>query len=181
MKKFLLIIPALFLAGCVSEPTETASEPPVNSYSVVLDTTSSTLTSDDSTEAITVTLKAKENQNVTYQLEIGAPCYTKQVKDTEFTEIVMKQNGYFKSVSNYKVSLIRVDFFNGKGINYEIYNNVSATGEQVPAKNSTVQPVYPEDNGKVFDYEIGGNEWLIRNTSVYKPAFYSVTIFFEVW
>lgn len=180
MKKVLIILPLLLLAGCAKEPSETASEPPINSYSVVLDVPSSTLTTEETTSPITVSLKAKEDQNTTYTLEIGAPCYEKQVSGTDYHEMVMKQNGYFKSISNYKVSLLRLDIFAGKGVNYEVYNNHQAEGNVIEAKNSTATPIYPEDNGKVYDYEINGKEWFIRNNSVYKPCFYSVTIFFEV-
>ena len=181
MKKLLLVLlPAFLLAGCMPEPTESASEPPAKSYSVVLDPTSSTLTTDESSETLTVTLKAKEDENITYQIEIGAPCYLKAVKGTSFQEMVMKQNGYFKPISNYKVSIVRCDIFEGKGINYEVYNNVEATNDKLEPKKSSATPIYIEDNGAVYDYEVNNNEWLIRNVLVNKPAFYSVTIFFEV-
>lgn len=179
MKRLLLILP-LLMCGCASEATSTATLPDKTLYSVTLDAANSTLSETESSEAISLSLKAKENENIIYELEIGSPCYVKQVQGTSYSEIVMKNNGYFKSVSNYKVSLIRCDIYEGKGINYEIYNSHSEFSNQVERKNSTANPIYPEDNGAVYDYEMNSSEWLIRNVSVYKPAFYSVTIFFEV-
>ena len=181
MKKILLtLLPLFVLASCAEEPSTSASEPPHGSYSVVLDVESSTLTTEDSTEAKVVTLKAKENEAITYQLEIGSPCYTKTVKGTSFQEIIMKNGGYFKAISEYKVSVLRCDIFEGKGVNYEVYASGEATGEALEKKGSSATPVYPEDSGAVYDYEVNANSWLIRNSSVNKPAFYSVTIFFEV-
>ncbi len=181
MKKLLFtLLPLFLLGGCAQEPTTTASEPPHGSYSVVLDVESSTLTTEDSTEAKVVTLKAKENEAITYQLEIGSPCYTKTVKGTSFQEIIMKNGGYFKAISQYKVSLLRCDIFEGKGVNYEVFNSLDASTSALEKKASTATPIYPEDSGAVYDYEVNAEGWLIRNVSANKPAFYSVTIFFEV-
>ena len=180
MKKSLLLImiPSLLVVGCAKEPGAPLPPPPAGSYSVVLDATSSLLTKADSDKAYTVHLKAQENENVTYDVEIGSPCYLKTVGN--FTEIIVKTGAYFKSVSKYDVSLVRCDIFAGKGINYSVYNNDQGTGTALEYHESTVAPVYPEDSGAVYEYEINSTGWKIANDGNFKPAFYSVTIFFEV-
>ena len=180
MKKLLLVFVPFLLIGCAKEPTSNPSQVPPTSYSVTLNPTTSTLTSDDSSETFTVTLKANEDQSVTYQVEIGAPCYIKQVQGTSYHEIIMKNGGYFKSISTYKVNKVSCDIFEGKGVNYEVFSNTDASGDPLEKYASDMTPTYAEDQGAVYDYNINANQWLIRNNSAYKPAFYAVTIFFEV-
>lgn len=177
-KLFLVIVPTLMMVGCAKEPGNPLSPPPAGSYSVVLDATSSLLTTDDSTKPFTVSLKAEENEEVTYDIEIGNPCYLKSVGS--LYEIVVRGGAYFKSVSKYDVSLIRCDIYEGKGINYKVFNNNKGTGSALEAHKSEVDPIYPDDSGAVYEYEINSKGWKIVNDTNYKPAFYSVTIFFEV-
>jgi len=181
MKKLhLLVLSTLFaLTGCAGEAGDTLPTPTGN-FSVELNPANSGLTSDDSTETKLVTLTSKENEEVTYQIEIGFPCYLKTLKENNLQEIIVKNGAYFKSVSTYRVSVVRVDIFEGKGINYNVYNNVEGSGEALERHASTATPVYPEDSGAVYDYQVDANGWSITNNSNNKPAFYSVTIFFEI-
>ena len=176
--KFVLIIPFVTLTGCFLEPKESLE--PVNdiSYSVVLNGSNSTLTSNDSTSTITLSLPSKEDESIVYELEIGAPCYLKKV--STFQEIIMKNGGFFRSKSNFKVDRLILDIYEGKGINYEVFNQKDSSGKALDPHSSNIPPVYPEDKGAVYEYEINSNEWSITNTSIYKPAFYSVTIIFEI-
>ena len=177
MKKGLLILPVLMIFGCA--PAAEGQLPPVDptSYTVKLDAISSTLSTDESTSAIQVELKAKEDETIVYKLEIGSPCYAKSVDGHQ--EIVMKSGAYFKSVSSYKVSRLICDIYEGKGINYEVHNKAAGSDEALARHESTIEPEYKEDSGAVYEYEVNSNEWSITNTSVYKPTFYSVTIVFE--
>ena len=177
MKKLLFVLPALLLVGCA--PAAERQLPPVDptSYTVKLDASNSTLTADDSTGAIQVELKAQEDESIVYKLEIGAPCYIKTVDS--YQEIIMKGGAYFKSVSSYKVSRLICDIYEGKGINYEVHNKADGSGEALARHESSIEPVYEEDSGAVYEYEVNSTEWSITNTTNYKPAFYSVTIVFE--
>ncbi len=176
----LFVLPLLaLLAGCAPEPKEKLPDVPSGSYTVTLEPTSSTLTSDDSTGPITVTLSAKEDSSVKYQVEIGAPCYIKTVDS--YQEIIVKQNAYFKSISNYKVNRIICDIYEGKGINYSVFNKADGSGTALEKHSSTIPPVYPEDSGAVYEYDLNNStEWSVRNSSSSRPGFYSVSIVFTV-
>ena len=170
----------LMVVGCAKEPGKELPPPSPESYTVVLDPTSSTLTGEDSNSEITVSLKAKEDESITYDVKIGYPCYLKTVQGTNYQEIIMKNGGYFKSASSYKVSRILCDIYGGKGINYTVHNTADGSGTALEYHESSVTPTYPEDDGFVYEYEVEANEWSVRNNSMNKPAFYSVTIVFEV-
>lgn len=176
--KLIIIIPFVSLIGCAPEPKKPLPPVTADSYTVVLDPTNSTLTTDDSTSTISLSLIAKEDEEVIYELEIGAPCYLKNV--SSYQEIIMKNGGFFRSKSNYKVDRLILDIYEGKGINYEVHNHKDGSGEVLEYHESTISPIYPEDSGAVYEYEINSTEWSITNTTVYKPAFYSVTIVFEI-
>lgn len=182
MKKLLFILPILLLSSCAKEPTEKLPDPPAGSYTVFLDGFASHLTSEDSAAPISVTLVALEDERVTYELEIGAPAYLKEVSDgtNTYQEMVFKSGAYIKSVSNYQVSKIACDIYEGKGINYDVYNNAEGTGEALEEYASSLEPTYPEDSGAVYEYDIENTSWSIRNNSSYKPAFYAVYIYFEI-
>ena len=182
MKKLFLlsIIPALLVVGCAKDPGKPLPPPSPESYTVVLTPTNSMLTSADSTEEITVSLKAQEDESITYDVKIGFPCYLKQVQGTNYQEIIMKNGAYFKSASTYKVSRILCDIYGGKGVNYTVHNTEDGSGDPLEYHESTVTPTYPEDSGFVYEYEVEANGWSIRNSTMNKPAFYSVTIVFEV-
>ena len=183
MKKLFLftLLPLVMAVSCAPEAKKPL--PPVgeNTYTVVLDATSSTLTTDDSTSLIEVELHAKEDDSVTYKVEIGAPCYLKTVTDgvNNYTEIIMKEGSFFRSKSDYKVDRLIVDMYNGQGINYEVYNNVAGTGTKLDEHESTVTPVYAADDGAVYEYEVDSTEWSVRRIAR-KPGIYSVTIVFEL-
>lgn len=184
MKKVLLVLalPILLTVGCAPEAKGQLPPPPAGSYTVVLDASSSKLTKDDSSAAYTVELKTLENESVTYKVEIGAPMYLKDVSDgtKTYTEMIVKPGAYFKSKSNYTVSRIRCDIYEGRGINYEVHNKANGSGTKLEEHKSDVTPVYAADSGAVYEYEVNANEWSITNPTNYKPAFYSVTIIFEV-
>ena len=108
MKKGLLVLalPVLMMVGCAPEAQGQLPPPPAGSYTVVLDATSSQLTKADSAKAYTVELKTLENESVTYKVEIGAPCYLKDVSDgtKTYTEMIVKTGAYFKSKSKYETT-----------------------------------------------------------------------------
>ncbi len=179
MKKLLLVLPLTMLLGACAKPAQ-SQLPSVEekSYTAKLDADNSTLTADDSSAAIQVDIPSVEDNTVTYKFEIGAPCYLKTLSNG-LKEIIVKQNAYIKSVSEYKVDRIIVDFFNGKGVNFNVYANKDGTGEPLQYHESSVQPVYPEDSGMVYEYAINGNEWSLTNTTNYKPAIYSLSVVFS--
>ena len=180
MKKLLFVLSlTALLVGCAKEPA--GNLPPVEgtTYSVTLTPENSTLTGDDSTTATRVELSAKEDANVKYTVEIGVPCYVKTL-GSGLKEIVVKPNAYIKSISNYTVDRLVVDFYGGKGINHKVYAKADGTGNEVEYHTSEVAPVDPNDDGTVYEYPINGTEWGIYNKTEYnKPAFYSVTIIFS--
>ena len=180
MKKLLVILPVvIMLAGCAPEAEDPLPAIPAGTYSVVLDANSSTLTTDDSTEPLQISLQAKENSEVTYEVEIGAPCYLKTVDG--YTEMIVKQGAYFKSKSSYKVNRLICDIFEGKGINYEVHDKADGSGNALERHESSITPVYEADSGAVYEYDLNSStEWSITNSTKNKPAFYSVTIIFVV-
>ncbi len=184
MKKILLLtIPVLALMGCAKEAGGKLPEPPEGSYTAVLEASVTTLTSEDSTEPIRVSLISEENSDVKYEVEIGAPVYVKTVSTStgeSYQEMVVKNGAYFKSISTYKVSKIACDIFEGKGINYEVHNTADGSGEALERHESSLTSTYAEDSGAVYEYEINSNAWSVTNTSNYKPTFYSVIIYFEI-
>lgn len=183
MKKLFLfaLLPLVMAVSCAPEAKKPL--PPVgeDTYTVVLDAASSTLTTDDSVGTIAIELHAQEDASVVYQLEIVSPCYLKTVNDgtRDYTEIIMKEGSLFRSKSTYKVDRLILDIYEGQGINYEVYNNVAGTGAKLDEHESTVTSVYAADSGAVYEYEVDSTEWSVRRVAR-KPGIYSVTIVFEL-
>ena len=178
MKKLLLfIIPMMLMASCAPEAKGTLPTIPAGSYTAILNPETSTLTKDDSTKPISVNLKSEENKDATYSLELGAPFYL-HASEPEF---VLVGDAYIKSVSTYKVDRLIVDFFGKKGTFFDVYASNDGSGNKIDYHESTVKPYDEEDGGKVYEYPIDSNGWMIKNgTTDRKPAFYSITIVFTV-
>ena len=185
MKKILFVLPALLLIGaCAKEPASELSSINLSEsvesgqtpsfYTAKLTKSNSGLTTDDSTEAIQTEIASDQDATVKYKFEIGAPCY----QHSKFDEFIVKQGAYIKSVSNYVVDRLIVDFYSTKGVNFNVYANAAGTGDPLEYHTSTVQTVDPDDGGMVYEYAINGTEWCINNTTSYKPGFYSITVVF---
>ena len=174
MKKLLFALPFLALLGACAEPEEPLPAPSVESKSVKLTKANCGLTNDDSTEAFETSLDI-EGKEEKYVFEIGPNCYAHKT----YQEFLIKKNGYIKSKSTYKVDRLVIDYFSGKGVNFEV---LDATGTAVSSHESTVATEFPgeDDKGAVLEYPINGNSWTIQNTTDYKPAFYSVTVVFSI-
>ena len=180
MKKFLFVLPvAALLCGCelpflkTNEPLPEPEVPETQELkSVKINKSNCGLTGDDSTKAFQTSLDIDGTQEK-YTFEIGPNCYNHH----NYNEFLIKKDGYFKSISTYKVDRLVIDYFSGKGVNFEVLN---AGGDKVEPHESETKTEYPsaQDKGAVLDYPINGNSWTIRNVSEYKPAFYSVTVFF---
>ena len=188
MKKLLIVLPALLIvAACAKAPSselsslsipdsyDSSDSEETKTYTATLTKGNCGLTTDDSTEEIVATIKSKQDSEVDYSVKIGAPCYLSD----KYNEFIMKQGGYIKSNSNYHVDRLIIDFFGKKGTNYDVYANVDGTGEKIAYHESSIQPEDPNDGGIVYEYPINGTEWCISNSTVYKPAFYSITIVFS--
>ena len=174
MKKLLLLLPvALMLFGCRQEASEYLPDIPSDALQAKLTKANSGLTTDDSTEELTANLTAG---SATYSVKIGAPCYA----HSRFDEFVIKQGGYVKSASTYHVDRLIVDFYSTKGVNFEVFNNAEGTGEKLTEWKSKVETVDSTDGGLVYEYKIESTGWMIKNTSSYKPGFYSVTVVFTL-
>ena len=173
----LLFIPVLSMIGCAKEAGGKLPPPSSESYTVVLDATTSGLTSADSAATYTVDLKAKEDANITYSVEIGGPCYIKTVDG--YKEMILKEGCYFKSVSTYKVSRLILDIYEGQGINYGVWGSVEGSGTELERHASDITPIYAADSGAVYEYEVNSTGWKIARKDR-KPGIYSVTIVFEV-
>ena len=180
MKKYLLfVLPMLVMISCAPEAEKPLPPPSTETFTVNLNTSNSTLTGDDSTENLTVNLSAIEDETVSYQLEIGAPCYLHH----RFDEIVIKQGGYFKSLSTYHVDRLIVDFYGGSLNLFGVYANAEGTGSAVMYHESSVAPVDAQGGGVVYEYPIDSTGWMIKNTAgndQSKPGIYSVTVVFAV-
>lgn len=181
MKKLLFaLLPLVLSVSCAPEPEKPLPPAPENVYTAVLNPSVSTLTHDDSTENITLNLESQEDSEVTYSLMIGAPCYI----HNSFDEILIKGDGFFKSVSTYHVDRLIIDCYGGQVGIFDVYPNVEGTGSKVEYHESAVQPIDPQGGGQVFEYPINSNGWLIKRTSglldKQKPGIYSVTVVFEI-
>lgn len=174
MKKALLLLSAMFLLGACSNAKEPLPNPDPEAKSVKLTKENGGLTGDDSTAAFTIHL-AIEGREETYDIEMGPNLYNHH----NYDEIVMKKNGYIKSVSTYKVDRLRIDYFSKQGTNFEV---LDANNQTVAKHESTYPTDFPDagDYGEVLEYPIDGTSWTIRNTTDYKPAFYSITVLFTI-
>ena len=174
MKKLLVLLPSfLLLASCGAAPEDTLPPAKDESFSVKLTKANCGLTNEDSTEAFVTALDV-EGKTIKYEFEIGPNCYI----HSEYAEFLIKKDGYIKSKSNYYVDRLIIDYMSKKGVNFEVLN---ANNEAVTSHESTVTTEYPGENdyGAVLEYPIDGNAWTIRNTTDYKPAFYSVRVIFS--
>ena len=174
MKKVLFILPFALLLGACRADAEPLPEVPAEVKSVKLTKTNCGLTGEDSTAAFTTALDI-EGSEAKYEFEIGPNCYA----HATYEEFLIKKDGYIKSKSEYKVDRLVIDYMSKKGINFEVLN---AGGDIVESHTSTVATEYPaeDDFGAVVEYSIGGSSWTIRNTTEYKPAFYSITVIFTM-
>lgn len=180
MKKQLLLalIPMLFLAGCQNDPSEPLPDPAGTVYTVKLTADNSTLTKDDSTEPIQIELSSAEDESVKYKFEITAPCYL-NTKSAVANQIGVKPGAMIKSVSNYTVSKITVDYYAAKGQNFNVYNNVEHTGDPLEAHLTNTIPTDPDDGGKVYDFSVNSTGWsLFNHTEFNKPSLYYVLVTF---
>ena len=196
MKKILFVLPLVMLLGaCAKEagsqlsslsiPDSYSGEPSegeVRTYTAKLTPDNSGLEKDgdgnplDSTAPINLSLPSTQDANVKYDLILGDPCYL----STKAHEFIMKPGSYIKSVSTYKVDRIIVDFFGNKGVNFGVYANSDGSGEALESHVSTIPAEDPDDGGLVYEYEINGNAWYMKNITEYnKPGIYSVTVVFE--
>lgn len=157
----------------VSTEVSSSEKEPTYQY-VKLDKENCGLSSDDSTSAIQLSLSSLIDSSVTYELEIGVPCYL----HSKFHEFVMKPGSYIKSLSQYTVDRLIIDFYGAKGTNFEVYSTADGTGSAIEYHESYNEPE-DSDGGAVYEYPINGTEWSIRNnTDVYKPGIYSVIVVF---
>lgn len=179
MKKILLMLPFLLIAtGCAKNPSEPLPniDPETTVYKAKLTPENSLITNEDTTEAYTVNIASEEDAETKYSIEIGAPCYL----STKAHEFIMKPGSYLKSVSEYTVDRLIVDFYGGKGINFGVYANLEGTGEALEYHTSNVLAEDPDDGGIVYEYAINGTAWCLKNITEYnKPGIYSVTVVFS--
>ena len=177
MKRLLFVLALSTLL--VGWAPEAAPElPPVggSTYTVKLTPSKSTLTNEDSGSAIQVELASEEDETVKYKFEIGSPCYLKNL-GSGLQEIIVKPNAYIKSVSNYTVKRLVVDFYGGKGTNFNVYGNGETSLEY---HASSIPAADPNDGGMVYEYEVNHTSWQIKNeTEFNKPGFYSISVIFE--
>ena len=179
MKKLLLLIPATLLAlvGCKPEPK--AKLPEFNGASTSLTPANSTVTTTDKNNPTTtstfVDLEIPDSPE-TYRVEIGAGCYLKTTSGG-YQEIILKPGSYIKSVSKYTVDRLVIDYFSKQGENHSVYANNKGTGSKVDSHISEIPATEPDDFGKVLEYPINSNGWMIKNeTEFNNPALYYVTI-----
>ena len=178
MKKALFLLSSLFLlAGCAEPEPELPPADP-QTYSVKLNKANGglegTTKSAPSTEEKVIQLSI-EGKTEKYEIIMGPNLYN----HADYDEIVMMNGGYIKSKSQYTVDRLRIDYFSGKGTNFEVLN----ASEQVVQKHESSVPTdFPgdTDKGEVLEYPINGTSWTIRNTSEFKPAFYSITVLFTL-
>ena len=181
MKKLLFVLPlAALLCGCelpFLKTEEKLPEPETQEKnqelkSIKITKSNCGLTGDDSTTAFQTSLDI-ENRQEKYTFEVGPNCYN----HANYEEFLIKKGGYFKSISTYHVDRLVIDYMSKKGVNFEV---LDANGAAVTSHTSNVGTEYPaaDDYGAVLEYPINGTAWTIRNTTEYKPAFYSVTVVF---
>lgn len=175
MKKLLFLCPLLLVAVACAPKAEEVLPPSQADYSILITKSNCGLTADDSEVAIQTSLASYEDPEVKYTFEIGAPAY----QHANFNEFVIKKGSYIKSVSEYKVERLIIDFYSSKGVNFNVFNNKEGSGSPLNYHESTILPEDPTDGGCVYEYEINGIEWCINNTSDYKPAFYSIMVVFS--
>lgn len=178
MKKALFLLSSLFLLGACADPEPALPPADPQTYSVKLNKSNGglegTTKAAPSTEEKVIELSI-EGKSEKYEIIMGPNLYN----HADYDEIVMINGGYIKSKSQYTVDRLRIDYFSGKGTNFEVLN---ASNQVVEKHESTVPTEFPgdSDNGEVLEYPINGTSWTIRNTSANKPAFYSITVLFTM-
>lgn len=173
MKKVLLLLSLTLLLGACSNPKPPLPNPG-DVLSVKLTKDNNGLATSDSTEAFTISL-AIEGRDEVYEIEMGPNLYN----HFDYEEFLIKKGGYIKSKSTYTVERLRIDYFSKKGTNFEV---LDANNEVVEKHESEVPTEFPNegDYGEVLEYPINGTSWTIRNTTDFKPAFYSITVLFTI-
>ena len=181
MKKssLFMFLPLLFAVGCAKEPGAPLPEPSGETYTVKLTADNSTLTKNDTTAPIQIELASNEDANVKYKFEISKDCYL-NTKSAVANQIGLKPGASIKSVSEYTVEKITVDFYASKGQNYQVYNNTAHTGNPQEAHVTNTVPTDPNDGGAVYDFEINSTGWcLFNHTEFNKPSLYYISVVFR--
>ena len=174
-----MLLPLVFLTGCKEDPKEPLPEPSAGSYTVKLTADNSTLTSTATTEAIRVELPSVEDPNVKYTFEITSPAKL-NTKSSVANQIELQPGAVIKSISEYTVEKITVDYFGKKGQNYQVFNNVNHSGDPLETHESSIAPTDPDDGGKVVEFAINSTGWSIYNhTEFNKPTFYYISVSFK--
>ena len=180
MKKLLLVLPLIALLGACAETEEPLPEPtPTETTeikSVKLTSANSGLTSDNAAQPVQTSLDI-EGRTEKYTFEFSTGCYV----DSRYPEFVLKDSNYLKSVSNYNVDRLVVDYMSKKGITFEVKD---ANNAVVTSHESTVATEHSgaDDYGAVLEYPINGTAWSLYNTNTGKAgtSIYSVTVIFEM-
>ena len=179
MKKILLfaMMPLVLAVSCAPEPKKEL--PPVEgAYTAELIYSNSGLTADSSTVVTPVTLNAKEDSRVKYELVFSPSCRV-TTKDG-YTQMVLEPTAYIKSVSTYKTARIICDFYALKGTNYGVYPNKEGTGDKLDYHETSITPTFNDDSSAVYEYEVNSADWLIKNEDEFKkPSFYKITFVFQ--
>ena len=186
MKKFLFVLQvASLLFGCdlpfFKKQEEKLPDPEPESgetmKSVKITYQNNGLTTDDSTEAVQKSLDI-EGSDQKYTFEISANCYNHAKYAGEW---VLKSNAYIKSISEYKVDRLVIDYMSKKGFGFGV---LDANNNAVTAHDSNVATEFTGENdyGAVAEFPINGNSWKINNTAGDKPGacLYSVTVIFTL-
>ena len=176
MRKILVLglIPLIALTGCREEPA--SGLPDFKGDMALLTPENTSLTSSDSTVAETVTLNVPDSEK-TYQVEISAGC--KLNTKGSSPQIQLAPGSYIKSVSEFTVDRLMIDYFGTKGTFYNVYSNKEGTGSKVKDYEAPKDlPVYdPDGGGKVLQFPINSTGWMIKNeTEFNKPTFYAIYI-----
>lgn len=176
MKKIFILglLPLFALTGCREEPA--SGLPDFKGDMALLTPENTSLTSSDSTVAEIVTLNVPDSEK-TYQVEISAGC--KLNTKGSSPQIQLAPGSYIKSVSEFTVDRLMVDYFGTKGTFYNVYNNKEGTGSTVKDYEAPKDlPVYdPDGGGKVLQFPINSTGWMIKNeTEFNKPTFYAIYI-----
>ena len=167
------------LVACQKEPAEPLSSITGETYTVKLTADNSTLTVDESTESIQVEIPSSEDASIKYKFEITPPCYINN-KSSVANQIGLKPGAMIKSISNYQVEKITIDYFASKGQNFQVFNDVERTGDPLEAHLTNMTPTDPNDGGAVYDFSVSSTGWCIYNhTEFNKPSLYYVSVVFR--
>ena len=179
MKKLLFIpVVVMSLISCGKEPEPVL--PPVDKeskYAYINGLTSCLTTenlAEDTQVSTSVYYKGEIEEGLTYTFEIGAGAYLK-VLTSGYTEIQLKNGNYIKSVSEYTVDRLIVDYYATKGVHHKVY----VPGGEIEGHESSVEPVDKDGGGEVLEYPINSTSWSLSHdaTSEFKTAsIYSITV-----